>query len=209
MVQTVQAKDIDLRYLIETFGLQLVETDQFFQEWQDNLPSVTDLERKLLDKVKAGYINLLNYPPLLESAVRMAVLDPILFISEFYLHPFYVRSEESVDIVLEDDGTVVKGKIDTIVLKDQLWVVVIESKRASFSIEQGLAQVLVYMLGNPHPEKPSFGMITTGGSFVFLKLVKGQIPQYTLSKVFITRNPGNELYDVLRILKRLSQLAIS
>jgi hypothetical protein len=52
-------------------------------------------------------------------------------------------------------------------------------------------------------------MITTGGSFVFIKLVKGEIPQYVTSRVFITRNPGNELYSVLRILKRLSQIVIS
>ena len=37
----------------------------------------------------------------------------------------------------------------------------------------------------------------------------GERPHYGLSKTFATLNPGNELYDVLRILKRLSQLVIS
>lgn len=209
MVQTIQAKDIDLRYLITHFGIQLIEDEQFFREWQEDLPEITDFDKQLLDKVKAGYLNLLNYPPMLEDVIRMAVLDPILFIGDFYLAPFYVKSEESVDIVTEDEGVIIKGRIDTLVLKDQLWVMVIESKRASYSIEAGLAQMLAYMLGNPNPEKPSYGMITSGGSFVFLKLVKGTCPQYATSKVFVTRNPGNELYDVLRILKRLSQIAIS
>lgn len=206
MVQTLQAKEITLRDLIVKFGIQLVEDEQFFWEWQDNLPELTPFDSQLLDKVKSGFVNLLNYPPLLEDVVRMAVLDPILFIGDFYLAPFHVKSEESVDIISDDEGVIVKGKIDTLVLKDQLWVMVVESKKAAFSIEEGLAQILAYMLGNPHPEKPSFGMITTGGSFVFVKLVKGEVPQYALSKVFITRNPGNELYEVLRILKRLSQL---
>jgi hypothetical protein len=192
--------------LIVKFGIQLVEDEQFFWEWQDNLPEITHFDTQLLDKVKSGFVNLLNYPPLLEDVVRMAVLDPILFIGDFYLAPFYVKSEESVDIISDDEGVIIKGKIDTLVLKDQLWVMVVESKKAAFSIEEGLAQILAYMLGNPHPEKPSFGMITTGGSFVFVKLVKGEVPQYALSKVFITRNPGNELYEVLKILKRLSQL---
>ncbi len=209
MVQTIQAKDIDLRYLIDSFGLQLVEDEQFFRDWQDDLPEITDLDKQLLNKVKAGYINLLNYPPLLEDVIRMAVLDPILFIGDFYLYPFYVRSESPIDLVIEDDGILVKGKIDTLVLKDKFWVMAIESKKAVFSIEEGLAQILAYMLGNPYPEKPCFGMITTGGSFVFIKLVKEQVPLYALSKVFITRNPGNELYSVLRILKRLSQLVIN
>lgn len=209
MTQAIQAKDINLRYLIDTFGIQLVDNDQLFREWQDNLPEVTDLDKKLLDKVKAGFINLLNYPPMLEDIVRMAVLDPILFIADFYLHPFYVKSEESVDILTEDEGVIIKGRIDTLILKDQFWVMVIESKRASYSIEEGLAQILVYMLANPHPDKRCFGMITTGGSFIFIKLVKGEIPQYATSKLFAIRNPGNDLYDVLRILKRLSQLVIN
>jgi hypothetical protein len=209
MTQTIQAKDINLRYLIDRFGIQLVENDQFFREWQDNLPEITDLDKQLLDKVKAGFINLLNYPPMLEDVVRMAVLDPILFIADFYLNPFYVKSEESVDIVTEDEGVIIKGRIDTLILKDQFWVMVIESKRASYSIEEGLAQILAYMLANPHPDKPCFGMITTGGSFIFIKLVKSEIIQYATSKLFAIRNPGNDLYDVFRILKRLSQLVIN
>ncbi len=88
MVQTVQAKDINLRYLIDNFGLQLVFNNQFFREWQDNLPESTNLDKQLLDKVKAGYFNLINYPPLLEDVVRMAIVDPILFIGDFYLTPF-------------------------------------------------------------------------------------------------------------------------
>ncbi len=209
MVQTIQAKDIDLRYLINNFGLQLVQDDQFFSEWQENLPEITDLDKQLLDKVKAGYFNLLNYPPLLEDVIRMAILDPLLFIGDFYLAPFYVKSEEPVDIAVEDEETLVKGRIDTLVLKDQFWVMVIESKRASFSIEAGLSQILAYMLANPHPEKPSFGMITPGGSFIFIKLVKAETPQYATSDIFDIRNRGNELYSVLSILKKLSQLVIS
>ncbi len=209
MLQTIQAKDVDLRYLITNFGIQFVEDEQFFREWQDDLSEITDLEKQLLDKVKARYLNLLNYPPMLEDVVRMAVLDPILFIGDFYLSPFYVKSEQTIDIAEKDDDVIIKGRIDTLVLKDQFWVMVIESKQAAFSIEEGLAQILAYMLGNPNPDQPSFGMITTGGSFVFIKLVKGAIPQYATSRVFITRNPGNELYSVFRILKRLSQIVIS
>lgn len=68
------------------------------------MPKITDLDRQLLDKVKAGYFNLLNYPPLLEDIVRMAILDPILFIGDFYLVPFYVKSEKSIDVAVEDQG---------------------------------------------------------------------------------------------------------
>ncbi|MDZ7959393.1 MAG: restriction endonuclease subunit R [Aulosira sp. DedQUE10] len=223
MTQTIQAKDIDLRYLIDNFGIQLVLDEQFFREWQENLPELTDLDKQLLDKVKAGYFNLLNYPPLLEDVVRMAIIDPILsltkfraeeasaltlrFIGDFYLNPFYVKSEESVDIAVPDEDVIIKGRIDTLVFKDQLWVMIIESKKASFSIEEGLAQILAYMLGSSNSDKPCFGMIATGSEFIFVKLVKTNPSCYALSKGFFMRNPGNELYDVMRIMKGLIQIA--
>jgi hypothetical protein len=40
MTQTIQAKDINLRYLIDKFGLELALDEGFFFEWQENLPSV-------------------------------------------------------------------------------------------------------------------------------------------------------------------------
>jgi predicted type IV restriction endonuclease len=205
MVQTIQAKDITLRDLRNNFGLQLTHDEQFFREWQENLPEITDLQKQQLDQVKEGYFNLLAYPPMLEGVVRMAILDPLLFIGGFYLAPFQVKAEKSVRISTEDEGTIVTGTIDVLVLKDTIWVMVIESKQIEFSIEAGLAQILSYMLANPNPEQPSFGMITTGGSFIFLKLVKGDSPKYGLSRLFSLLNPGNDLYTVLSILKRLAQ----
>ena len=85
---------------------------------------------------------------------------------------------------------------------------VIESKKTEFSTEAGRGKIIPYMLANPHPNRPNYGMISTGGSFMFVKLVNGETPQYALSKMFITLNPGNELYDVLRILKRLTQIVL-
>ena len=87
MVQKLPAKDIDIRYLIDNFGLQLIEDEQFFREWQDDLPKLTDLEKQLLDRLKTGFINLLQYPLLLENVVKLSVVGPLLFIAGFYLSP--------------------------------------------------------------------------------------------------------------------------
>ena len=209
MVQTIPAKNVTLEELKTLFDLQLVTDDQFFREWQDDLPEITDFQKQQLDQIKAGYFNLLEYPPLLEKTISLSIVSPLLFTGEFYLQPFYIKPEKSVEISEENEGVIIKGSIDTLVLKEQLWLMVIESKRASFSIEAGLAQILAYMLANPNPDKPSYGMIATGGSFIFVKLVNGESPRYGTSNIFEIRNLGNELYDVLRILKRLTQLAIS
>ena len=44
MTQTLPARDIDLRYLIDNFGIDLVLDGQFFPEWQEKLPQLTDLD---------------------------------------------------------------------------------------------------------------------------------------------------------------------
>jgi hypothetical protein len=118
MVQTIKAQNVNLRDLINKFGLQFVRDSNFFSEWQTELPELTDLEKQQLDKVQSGYINLLNYPPLLEDVVKMSVLDPILFIGDFYLAPFYVKAEQSVTITSEDEEVIVTGKLDVLVLTD-------------------------------------------------------------------------------------------
>ncbi|MEQ9357167.1 restriction endonuclease subunit R [Coleofasciculus chthonoplastes] len=205
MVQTIQSRDVTLRELRTNFALQLTHDPQFFPEWQGNLPEITELQQQQLDQVKAGYFNLLNYPPMLEGVVRMAILDPLLFIGGFYLAPFHIKAEKSVKIATEDEETIITGTLDVLVLKDTVWVMVIESKQVEFSIEAGLAQILSYMLANPNQEQPSFGMITTGGSFIFLKVISGESPQYGLSRLFSLLNPGNDLYTVLKILKQLAQ----
>jgi len=43
----------------------------------------------------------------------------MLFLADFYLVSFFVKLEQSIDIASEDEGTIVKGRIDTLVLKDR------------------------------------------------------------------------------------------
>jgi hypothetical protein len=87
---------------------------------------------------------------------------------------------------------------------------VIESKRAAVSLEVGLPQLLAYILASPHPVQPLYGIITNGGSFVFLKLTQGTAaPHYALSRIYEMRNPGNDLYSVLAVLKHLRELLLS
>lgn len=205
MTQTIQASMILINELESKTGLQEVRDNQFFWEWQDNLPEIDNWERQALDRLKAGYLNLLKKPPLLENTVRMAVLHPLLFIAGLNLSPLHAKPEKSLTIALEDeDGTIIEGRIDILVLKDQLWLMVIESKRAGIALEEAIAQLLAYMLGSLNPDKPTFGMLTNGSCFLFAKLVKTEAPQYALSDMFVLRRQENELHQVLRILKRLA-----
>ncbi|MEH2460027.1 restriction endonuclease subunit R [Nostoc sp.] len=206
MTETLAAENITLEQLILLYGLELVDSEEFFREWQDDLPELTSLEKQLLDQIKAGYINLRNYPPLLENTVNTTVLSPLLFIGKFYLPPFHLKLEKSIEIETQDKQTIIKGRIDFLLLNEKFWVTVIESKQIAYSVEAGLDQILVYMLAAPQSQDVVFGMITSGGSFMFIKLLKSNPPRYATSDIFDVRNRGNELYNVLQILKRISQL---
>ncbi|MEG4804325.1 restriction endonuclease subunit R [Microcoleus sp. ARI1-B5] len=206
MVQKLQARDINLRYLIDNFGLQRVRQADFFPEWQEKLPEVTHIEKQLLDRVQEIYYNLVDSPPVLENAVKLTIISPILFIAGLYESPFQFKAEKSIAIEEEDEGRIIECRIDILIMKDNFWVTVMESKQLAFSTDAALAQLLTDMLVNPHPQTPTFGMIATGANFIFVKLVRGENPQYARSAEFVISNSGNELYRVLQILKRLSQL---
>lgn len=208
MVQVIQAQNVTLAYLEERFRLQQTENEDFFTEWFDSLPEITVLEKQSLDKVKSHFLRLVKRPPLLEEAVKLVVLSPLLSLAGFYDEPFFLKSEESIKIALEDEGEIIRGRIDVLVIQQQLWLLIIESKRASFSLLEAIPQALAYMLGNPNPERPSFGLVLNGSNFIFLKLTKQDIPKYALSDEFTLLKRENELYKVLSILKKLGTILI-
>jgi len=204
MIQTIPAQTIELHDLIENFGLQRSEDEQFFREWQDNLPELTDLEKQALDDVKRDYFHLAEYP-MLEPIVKMVVLSPLLKLAGFYRPPFYLAAEKEVRISFEDEGIAITGRLDILVFTPEFWILVVESKRAKLSLETGIPQALAYMLGNPNPEKPAFGFVTNGSEFRFLKLTREGTTKYATSHLF-SLDRGDDIYTVLRVLKRFAQL---
>ncbi|NEP44550.1 MAG: restriction endonuclease subunit R [Okeania sp. SIO2H7] len=205
MTTTLRASSLNLHDVETKFGLQDTQDEQFFREWREELPELTDGEKQALDKLKAGYFNNAKYS-MLEDTVKLVVLGPLLFFADFYLPPFHIEAEKSVELITEDEEITVKGNIDVLLFAENFWVVAIETKSKQYSIEAGLPQLLFYMLTNPVPEVPTFGLLTNGSNFRFVKLQKGETWQYAVSKMFDVRNPGNDLYDILSILKRLGYL---
>ncbi len=205
MVQVIQAHNVSHADLEARFGLQQTESEDFFTEWFDTLPEITDLEKQDLDRVKLHFLRLVKRLTLSEETVKLVVLSPLLNLAGFYDEPFYIRGEESIEISAEDEGEIIRGRIDVLVIQEQFWLLVIESKRSSFSLLEAVPQALVYMLTNPNQDKPTFGLVTNGSHFIFVKLTKQNIPKYALSDEFTLLKRKNELYQVLSVLKNLSQ----
>ncbi|MEH2462297.1 hypothetical protein [Nostoc sp.] len=97
-------------------------------------------------------------------------------------YPFYITTEESVEtseeiiidneVNAEETKEIIKGKIDVLVLQDQLWLLIIESKRSNFYLPKAIPQALTYMLANPQPEYPAYSLVINGENFQFMKLIK-------------------------------------
>ncbi|WP_416670189.1 type I restriction endonuclease [Egbenema bharatensis] len=209
MVQAIPAAEVTLRDLKQVFGLQQSQAPTFFPEWSELDPTLSEAEQQLLDRVKANFIELMEDPPMLENSVKMVVLAPLLDLAGFYHKPFRIETETSIDVELEDEGIVIRGRIDVLVLKNRLWLLVIESKRSDFAVSRAIPQALAYMISNPAELQPAFGMITNGNEFLFLKAMRQPTAEYANSKLFSLMNPNNDLYDVLQVLKRLGAAAIS
>ncbi|MGH7998335.1 MAG: type I restriction endonuclease [Brasilonema sp.] len=187
------------------FGLVRIEDEQFFPEWCEGLAEITEAEKTSLDVLRRRYLYHRTEGDLLEGTVMLLVISPLLGVAGFYDPPFKIKAESSVELVLDDGEEVLRGRIDVLVLQNQFWVVVLESKKTTLSVLSALPQALAYLMANPHPNKPVFGMVTNGDDILFIKLIQAETPQYDLSRVFALFTSAKELYSILQILKRISQ----
>ncbi len=201
MTTIIQASEVDLNYLEQKFQLYLTTDKQFFPESRIDLPELTDLEKQALARVTSNFLNLVKFRPMLEEAVKMVVLSPLLDLAGFYQHPFRITTEQSTEVAVEDKDEVIRGRMDVVVLRDQFYILIIESKQAGLSLELGIPQVLAYMLGSRF--FPCLGFVTNGSNFIFAKLEQEKMPVYALSDEFTLRRNG-DLEKVLGILKRLA-----
>ncbi len=188
------------------FNITQTNDPQFFTEWLNDLPELTEAEKTSLDRIKNRYLYYAADGFILEATVIIITLSPLLELLGFCDPPFKIRGEKFVKIEIENGDTILEGFIDTLVIKNLLWIVLIEAKQYSFSVLQALPQTLAYMMANPHPEIPTLGMIMNGEDYIFVKLDQ-QLRQYAISKKFTIVNPQrNELYDVVRVIKRIIDL---
>lgn len=213
MAQTIAAKDVTLKELKQNFGLQMAQDATFFPEWIEQFDKLTikpaealdvamtlsNEDQRLLDRVKANFLELMEEPPMLENTVKMVVLAPLLDLAGFYHKPFRIETETGIALEMQEEETIVRGRIDVLVVKNQLWLLVIESKRSDFAVTRVIPKALAYMLSNSAAQ-PTFGMITNGNEFLFLKTLQ---QEYANSRLFSLVNPGNELYQVLKVLRQL------
>ncbi|BAC90110.1 hypothetical protein [Gloeobacter violaceus] len=191
----------------EQFRLRRNVVADFFPEWTRSLPELTDGERRTLDSLKETYLYQSDGYMLTESTVNLLLISPLLQLAGFFYPPFKLRSELTVAITVEEEQRIYRGRIDTLVIRNRFWLLLVESKQTRFNFQAAVPQALAYMMGAPESQRAVYGLVTNGDGFRFLKLVRTPESQYNLSEDFSLFSYGrNELYDVLRILKRIGGL---
>lgn len=207
----VQARAISktintLADLKERFNLVPTQNDDFFVEWTQDLPELTEQEINTLEQIRNRFYRHRERGSLAEGTVNQLLISPLLTLAGLYDEPFFITTEPEVEIVLQDKDEVLRGRIDTLIIQQQFWVLVVESK-SSLAFSIALPQALTYMMANPNPQRPVYGMITNGDEFQFIKLATQNQPEYDLSNIYSLLLPRrNQLQDILRVLKKISQI---
>ncbi len=196
------ASQMSLRVLHQDFGLVKANQPDIFPEWQADLPGLTDLERATLSHIRQNFMYQLEWGQLSENLVKMVVLSPLLDLAGFYQSKLRVQDEASVELAVEDQGMLYRGKIDVLVCDERFWILVIEAKHAQFSLINAIPQCLAYVLASPNGEAPVYGLVTNGSNFRFIKLNLAHPPSYALSDELLF-DRGDDLAQVLQFLKRL------
>jgi len=188
------------------FDLIRTEDERFFPEWRTGLPNLFDIEKIALNELRRRYLYQRGDGYLSEGTVMLILISPLLATAGFFDPPFKIRAQKSAQITLDDGEETLQGRIDVLVLRHQLWIIVIESEKTPLSVWSALPQTLAYLMANPQPEQPSFGMMTNGDDILFVKLTQTDPRQYDVSRVFTPLSSKQELYSVLQVLKRISRL---
>jgi hypothetical protein len=210
MIQTypISQTITTLEALEQKFKLSPTDNELFFQEWQQDLPELTDQEKETLEQIKRRFLRHRKRVSLTEGVINQLLISPLLTLAGLYDEPFYVTTEASVELEIEEEEEILRGRIDTLIIAQQLWVLIIESK-STIAFPVALPQIMTYMMANPNPQIPVYGLIGNGDEFMFIKMLTQGVPQYDFSNIFSLLLPRrNQLEDILQILKQIAKIMI-
>ncbi|NJM56895.1 MAG: type I restriction endonuclease subunit R [Synechococcales cyanobacterium RU_4_20] len=185
------------------FGLSRSLDPEFFPEWHNDLPSLSQAQQSAVEVMW----NRLDYQrsqgDLLEGAVTLLAASPLLKIAGFYDPPFRLKAEAAVELTVDDGEEVLRGRIDVLIIHNGLWVLVLGSKETTISARSALPQALAYLMAAPASAIPIFGMLTNGDDVLFLKIMRGGVRQYALSRVFSLYAVPEDGAEAICVLKNL------
>jgi hypothetical protein len=186
------------------FAIDYATESNFFPEWQDNLPALAEHESAQLAHIQQRFIEHRDRGSLPEGAVDKLMISPLLDLAGLYDSRFTIQTEASVEIDLPAEGEILQGRMDTLILRGAIWVLVIEAKNSTFALSVALPQLLTYMLSADLADGAArFGLVTNGEEFRFVKLqVQGEMNWFDVSVILSVMPPSrSQLPQMMQVLK--------
>ena len=141
----IEKKIASFQDLPARLGLVRAMEDGFFPEWQNLTVAPSASRIAFLDRLQQRYHYYYNSGILTEGTVLLSIVAPFLEHLGFHEPPFFVRLEIGVQLTVQEREEIYRGRIDVLVVREQLWVLAVEAKRSKFAADVALPQCLAYM----------------------------------------------------------------
>ncbi|MDF5733782.1 MAG: restriction endonuclease subunit R [Rhizonema sp. PD38] len=205
---------------IDTKNLSLEEVTRIvkFQEQLNNsfasllsLESLTEFEQQEVSQIRNLFHSYYAAGKISEGQVKFLLLSPLIKLAGFYQPSIRITLEENIaDISVEDEDTIIKGRMDILAVNKTLgrtvttpfWILVIESKNTTVDAMEGLPQLLTYSYKSLQRQTSVWGLTTNGMRYQFVYIQQGNPPTYQLLPDLSLIRPESTI-ELLQVLKAI------
>ncbi|MDF5726345.1 MAG: restriction endonuclease subunit R [Rhizonema sp. PD37] len=205
---------------VDTRNLSLEEVKRIckFEEQLNNsftsllsLESLTEFEQQEVLQIRNLFHSYYAAGKISEGQVKFLLLSPLIKLAGFYQPSIRRTLEENIsDISVEDEDTIIKGRMDILAVNKTLgrtvttplWILVIESKNTTVDAMEGLPQLLTYTYKSLELQTSVWGLTTNGMRYQFVYIQPGNSPTYQLLPDLSLIRPESTI-ELLQVLKAI------
>lgn len=211
---TLDASNLVLKDVHHLFKLEREINNSFTSLL--SLEPLTDSERQDLEEIRLIFEDYYEEGKILEGQIKLLLLSPLMWLSGFYHPSIRITLEEGIATIhLEDEDTVVKGRMDILAATKiqpetravSLWILLIECKNSSIDALEGLPQLLAYAYTKLEQQESVWGVTTNGKNYQFVYIQQGNPPTYQLLPELNLIRP-EQAVELLRVLKAIRKLYV-
>jgi hypothetical protein len=216
MTQNLDASKLSLNEVHQLLKLEEREADA----WSDffSLEPLSEFEQQELIKIRNNFRRYLAAGKVSEELVKFLVLSPLMGLTGFFDVPVVLTMEDSILIEVEDEDTLIKGRLDILALNQpdaeivttQFWILVVEAKNSAIAPLTGLPQLLTYACKSLQQQSSVWGLTTNGESYRFVHLTRGNPCTYQILPELnlIDRERSILLAQVLKAICKLQNVQL-
>lgn len=176
-----------------------------------NLEFLTEFEQQELEEIRDLFRSYYAGGNISEGQIRFLFLAPLLRLAGFYTPRIKILLEEKIaDILVEDEDTLIKGRMDILALNKQIkrteitpfWILVIETKNSTVDPMEGLPQLLTYAYKSLENQPFVWGLTTNGLGYQFVYIERGNPLVYQLLPDLSLIRPDSSIV-LLQVLKAI------